>query len=120
MIACRNPDLAHHRAKKREALITATEKALEKIRAQVNRRTLRGKDKVGMHYARAELVTLVLEGAAPVFVDHRRVELIDGDLPSVPYHHVLGLRTRPVARWKLRAYLNFLLDSSRPVAGSMA
>lgn len=48
LIACRNPDLAHHRAKKRQALITATEKALEKVRAQVNRRTLRGKDKIGM------------------------------------------------------------------------
>src|SRR5690606_35685301 len=48
LIACRNPDLAHHRAKKRQALITATEKALEKIRARVNRRTLRGKGKIGM------------------------------------------------------------------------
>ena len=29
------------------------------------------------HYARAELVTLAVEDAAPVFLDRRRVELID-------------------------------------------
>jgi len=39
------------------------------------------------HYARAELVTLAVEGATPVFLDRRRVELIDRDLPSAPYHH---------------------------------
>ena len=39
------------------------------------------------HYARAELVTLAVEGATPVFLDRRRVELIDKDLPSAPYHH---------------------------------
>jgi len=39
------------------------------------------------HYARAELVTLAVEDAAPVFLDRRRVELIDKDLPSAPYHH---------------------------------
>ena len=39
------------------------------------------------HYARAELVTLALRDATPVFLDRRRVELIDKDLPSAPYHH---------------------------------
>ncbi len=39
------------------------------------------------HYARAELVTLAVKDAAPVFLDRRRVELIDKDLPSAPYHH---------------------------------
>ena len=39
------------------------------------------------HYARAELVTLVVDGAVPVFLDRRRVELIDRRLPSAPYHH---------------------------------
>ena len=39
------------------------------------------------HYARAELVALEVRGAAPVFVDRRRVALIDEDLPSAPYHH---------------------------------
>jgi hypothetical protein len=40
-----------------------------------------------VHYARAELVTLAVEDAAPVFLDRRRVELIDEHLPSAPYHH---------------------------------
>ena len=39
------------------------------------------------HYARAELVTLGVEDAAPVFLDRRRAELIDKNLPSAPYHH---------------------------------
>ena len=39
------------------------------------------------HYARAELVTLALEDAVPVFLDRRRIELIDNGLPSAPYHH---------------------------------
>lgn len=39
------------------------------------------------HYARAELVTLAMEDVAPVFLDRRRVELIDKGLPSAPYHH---------------------------------
>ncbi len=42
---------------------------------------------VSDHYARAELVTLAVEDAAPVFLDRRRVELIDKGLPSAPYHH---------------------------------
>ena len=39
------------------------------------------------HYARAELVTLALRNAEPVFLDRRRVVLIDEGLPSAPYHH---------------------------------
>ncbi|MYD69363.1 MAG: hypothetical protein F4W89_01265 [Acidobacteria bacterium] len=39
------------------------------------------------HYARAELVALGLEDGAPVFLDRRRVQLIDRSLPSAPYHH---------------------------------
>lgn len=39
------------------------------------------------HYARAELVTLAAADAAPVFLDRRRVELIDKGLPTAPYHH---------------------------------
>ena len=39
------------------------------------------------HYGRAELVTLAAEDAVPVFVDRRRVELIDKSLPGAPYHH---------------------------------
>ena len=39
------------------------------------------------HYARAELVTLAVKDGAPVFLDRRRVALIDKCLPSAPYHH---------------------------------
>lgn len=39
------------------------------------------------HYGRAELVTLAVEDAAPVFLDRRRVELIDPEFPTAPYHH---------------------------------
>ena len=39
------------------------------------------------HYARAELVTLAVEDDAPVFLDRRRVDLIDESLPAAPYHH---------------------------------
>ena len=39
------------------------------------------------HYGRAELVTLAMEDAAPVFLDRRRVVLIDEGLPGAPYHH---------------------------------
>ena len=39
------------------------------------------------HYGRAELVTLAARDAVPVFLDRRRVELIDEGLPNAPYHH---------------------------------
>ena len=39
------------------------------------------------HYARAELVTVAVEDGAPIFLDRRRVELIDEGLPAAPYHH---------------------------------
>ena len=39
------------------------------------------------HYGRAELVTLAVRGAAPVFLDRRRVVLSDEGLPGAPYHH---------------------------------
>ena len=50
LIACRNPLLAEERKRKREELLTATEKQLEKIRAatQRKRRRLRGKKEIGL------------------------------------------------------------------------
>ena len=39
------------------------------------------------HYGRAELVTLAVEDGAAVFLDRRRVALIDKGLPIAPYHH---------------------------------
>ena len=50
LIVCRNPLLAHRRAAKREDLLFATEKDLEKIReaTQRIRNPLRGQDRIGL------------------------------------------------------------------------
>jgi len=50
LVACRNPLLADERARKREALLTATEKKLEKIAEATRRekRRLRGAGKIGV------------------------------------------------------------------------
>ena len=50
LVVCRNPFLADERARKREALLQATERELDKIVAAVQRpkRALRGQDKIGL------------------------------------------------------------------------
>ena len=48
LVACRNVALGKLRAHKREALLAATEKELEKIRARVERGALVGRDKIGV------------------------------------------------------------------------
>jgi transposase len=50
LIVCRNPDLARRRAKRREALMQATEKLLAEIIKKVERKNkpLRGKDAIGV------------------------------------------------------------------------
>ena len=50
LIVCRNPLLADERARKREALLAATEKLLAKVKAKVNRKRkpLRGKPEIGI------------------------------------------------------------------------
>jgi hypothetical protein len=48
LIACRNAELKKLRAHKREALLEATAKELEKVRAMVARGILRGRDKIGV------------------------------------------------------------------------
>jgi len=54
LIACRNPQLGAERARKREALLLATEKELQKITAATTRekRPLRGADKIGVRAGR--------------------------------------------------------------------
>ena len=47
LVACRNPALAGERARKREALLTATEKLLAPIAARVAAGRLAGADKIG-------------------------------------------------------------------------
>lgn len=70
LIACRNPLLADERKRKREELLTATEKQLEKIRAatQRKRRPLRGKKEIGLavgkvlgHYKMGKHLQLTIE-----------------------------------------------------------
>jgi transposase len=70
LIACRNPLLAQERKRKREELLAATEKHLEKIRAatQRQRRPLRGKKEIGLavgkvlgHYKMGKHLELTIE-----------------------------------------------------------
>lgn len=48
LVACRNPELAALRAHKRHALLAATLKELEKVRAMVARGRLTGRDAIGV------------------------------------------------------------------------
>lgn len=52
LVACRNPELAALRAHKREDLLQATEKNLDKVRALVQAGRLRGQDKIGLRVGR--------------------------------------------------------------------
>lgn len=52
LIACRNPVLADERARKREALLAATEANLTKISTAVTAGRLRGADKIGIRVGR--------------------------------------------------------------------
>ena len=48
LIVCRNRDLADERTRKREALLVATERALTRIQAQVQRKRLRSAAEIGL------------------------------------------------------------------------
>jgi hypothetical protein len=48
LMACRNVDLGRLRAHKREALLQATEKELQKVRARIDNGSLAGRDKIGV------------------------------------------------------------------------
>lgn len=52
LVACRNPALAELRAHKRDDLLCATEKQLEKIRASVAKGRLKGQDNIGVRVGR--------------------------------------------------------------------
>src|SRR5260370_29400516 len=47
-MACRNVELGGLRSHKREELLEATEKELEKVRARIENRSLAGRDKIGV------------------------------------------------------------------------
>jgi len=48
LVACRNVDLGRRRAHKREALLVATEKELQKVHARIENGSLAGRDKIGV------------------------------------------------------------------------
>jgi hypothetical protein len=52
LIVCRNRELAEFRAHKRQALLQATVKELEKVRSMVARKRLRGADQIGVRVGR--------------------------------------------------------------------
>ena len=72
LILCRNPLLADERARKREALLAATEKLLAKVKAKVyrKRKPLRGKSEIGVEVGKVVNRKKVAK--------HFRIE-IDGD-----------------------------------------
>jgi transposase len=81
LVACRNPELAALRAHKREELLVATEKQLEKVRARVAAGRLRGQDKIGLRlgkvinqYKVAKHFALEIEDRA--FAFHRKRDSI--------------------------------------------
>ncbi|MCL6521182.1 MAG: IS1634 family transposase [Firmicutes bacterium] len=52
LVVCRNPLVAEERARKREELLQATERELEKIRERVEKGRLKGADKIGLAVGR--------------------------------------------------------------------
>jgi hypothetical protein len=81
LVACRNPELAKLRARKRQALLAATGKELEKVRGMVARGRLRGREAIGVRvgqvvnkYKVAKHLRLEIEDARFAFeIDEARV-----------------------------------------------
>jgi Transposase DDE domain len=81
LVACRNPELARLRAAKRQDLIAATERELEKVAGMVGAGKLLGRDKIGVRvgkvigkYKMAKHFDLDIQDAAFSFsVDEQRV-----------------------------------------------
>jgi len=68
LMACRNAELGRLRAHKREALLVATERELEKVRTRIEHGSLSGQDKIGVRvgkvvnkYKVAKLFALTIE-----------------------------------------------------------
>ena len=81
LVACRNPELARRRAAKRQSLLQATAKELDKVCAMVERGRLQGKDKIGVRvgkvidkYKMAKHVILEIEdGHLRYRVDEQKI-----------------------------------------------
>ncbi len=70
LIACRNPELAQSRARKREELIAATTLALEKIQASVKAGRVRGSAAIGVRVGRVVNKYKVAKHFALTITDH--------------------------------------------------
>ncbi len=71
LIACRNPELSRLRAHKRQSLLDATKKELEKVRGMVESKRLRGKDTIGVRVGRVIDKYKVAKHFALAIEDHR-------------------------------------------------
>jgi hypothetical protein len=81
LVVCRNPALAAERARKREALLLATEGALSRVVASVDRGRLRSAAAIGLRAGRVVNAKKMakhfeLEIAEGVFAFHRRTDAI--------------------------------------------
>jgi transposase len=81
LMACRNAELGRRRAHKREALLIATEKELQKVRSRIENGSLKGRGKIGVRvgqvvnkYKVAKLFALTIEERRLEF--HRRPEQV--------------------------------------------
>jgi transposase len=52
LVACRNPELAFRRTNKRQALLEATSRELDKVQGMIDRGFLKQKDKIGLRVGR--------------------------------------------------------------------
>jgi transposase len=83
LVACRNPELAKLRAHKRESLIEATAKELEKVRGMTGRGKLKSTDAIGVRVGKVvnkykvakHFVLDIGEGSFDFRVDEERVAL---------------------------------------------
>jgi len=71
LIACRNPDLAKLRGHKRQSLLEATEKELEKVKGMVERGRLGGRDEIGVRVGKVVNKYKVAKHFALDIEDHR-------------------------------------------------
>lgn len=71
LIACRNPELGRLRTYKRQQLLQATERELQKVRASVHNGRLSGKAKIGVRIGRVLNKYKVAKHFALTIEDHR-------------------------------------------------
>ena len=81
LVACRNPQLALLRAHKRQSLLDATSRELEKVRGMIARGTLNGKDAIGVRVGKVvdkykmskHLILDIREKGFDFHLDHDKV-----------------------------------------------